>query len=98
MAILQFKLYYKNNTQMKSILFYTLLASISIMGCTSKIVFDAPIPVVITTTSDLLISEISTAINTDPNAASTRRHYVELYNGSAATIDLSNYAVGYFGR
>lgn len=80
---------------MKSIIFYTLLASISLMGCTSKIVFDVVPPVVITPGSDLLISEVSTAINTD-GVANVRNHYVELFNGTTAAVDLSNYAVGYF--
>ncbi len=81
---------------MKSIILYTSFALLFLVGCTSKIVFDAPIPVVVIPSSDLLISEISTAINTDPTASGTRSHYVELYNGSAAAIDLSNYAIGYF--
>jgi len=46
--------------------------------------------------SDLMISELSTAINTDPNKNSKRNHYVELYNGKADSIDLTSYAIGYF--
>ncbi len=62
-------------------------------SCTSKIDFTPlpPIPLA----SDLLISEISTAINTDPLASGTRTHYVELYNGTGGNIDLANYAIGY---
>lgn len=72
------------------------LISIVFVGCTSKIVFEPEQPIVKVFNTDLLISEISTAINTDPNASGTRSHYVELYNGTANAIDLSNYAVGYF--
>jgi hypothetical protein len=64
-------------------------------SCTSEIDF-TPVPVappVVTT--DLMISEILTAINTDPNASGTRTHYVELFNGTAVAIDLANYAIGY---
>ncbi len=82
---------------MKSTIFYTSLALFFLVGCTSKITFDVTPPVVITPSSDLIISEVSTAINTDPlTVASTRSHYIELYNGTAAAIDLSNYAIGYF--
>ena len=79
---------------MKLINFYA--ASLSILflwGCKSEITFT---PVEIPKKTDLLISEISTAINTDPLAAGTRSHYVELYNGTGNNIDLSNYAIGYF--
>lgn len=81
---------------MKSTILYTSLALFFLVGCTSKIIFEPTPPVVITPNSDLIISEISTAINTDPKASGTRSHYVELYNGSTAAIDLSNYAIGYF--
>jgi hypothetical protein len=82
---------------MKSTTFYTSLALLFLIGCTSKIMFDVVPPVVVTPSSDLIISEASTAINTDPTTvALTRSHYVELYNGTAAAIDLSNYAIGYF--
>ncbi len=64
-----------------------------LVGCKSEITFT---PVIIPQKTELLISEISTAINTDPLAAGTRPHYVELYNGTGSSIDLSNYAIGYF--
>jgi hypothetical protein len=74
-----------------------LLFSISLMvGCTSKIDFTIPqTPPSANYTNDLIISEISTAINTDPNAGGVRNHYVELFNGTTATLDLSQYAIGY---
>lgn len=76
---------------------YSLLFGVILFGsCTSKIVFDPEPPIVKVFNTDLLISEISTAINTDPLANGTRSHYVELYNGTANAIDLSNYALGYF--
>ena len=78
---------------MKLTILYTSLAIFFLVGCTSKIVFDAPQPVVVVPNSDLLISEVSTAINTYDGTR--RNHYVELYNGGNTTIDLSNYAVGY---
>jgi hypothetical protein len=67
-----------------------------IAGCTSKIDFEILPPAPPTFTSDVLISEISTAINTDPAANGTRTHYVELFNGTNSSVDLSNYAIGYF--
>lgn len=79
---------------MKKYLFLLAIA-FTAFSCTSKIDFD---PVVITppaTNSDLLISEVSTAINTDANAAGTRPYYVEIYNGTSAAVDLNNYAIGY---
>lgn len=81
---------------MKSTIIYTFFAVVFLGGCTSKIDFDPPPPAVIINTTDLLISEISTAINTDANAGGFRSHYVELYNGTTANADLSNYAIGYF--
>ena len=78
-------------TYLSIILFIVTIAS----GCSSEIEFTPIAPPSVTTNSDLLISEISTAINTDANAAGTRPHYVEIYNGTAASIDLSNYAIGY---
>jgi hypothetical protein len=75
--------------------FFLLAIAFIVVSCTSKIDFD-PVPVVApTTNSDLIISEISTAINTDANAAGTRPHYVEIYNGTNAAVDMSNYAIGY---
>ncbi len=79
---------------MKSTIIYTVLSLFFLVGCTSKIVFEPTVPVVIIPNSELIISEISTAINTDP--APFRNHYLELYNGGNTAIDLSNYAIGYF--
>ncbi len=79
-------------TNFNKLLIFTFLA----VGCTSKIDFDPPVPPAVIVTSDLLISEISTAINTDPAAGGARSHYVELYNGTVGSVDLSNYAIGYF--
>jgi len=47
--------------------------------------------------SDLLISEVSTATFTDsiPGGVRARNHYVELYNGTNTSVDLSEYAIGY---
>lgn len=78
---------------MKSGFFYTVILILLLSGCKSEITFT---PIIIPPKTDLLISEISTAINTDPLAGGTRSHYVELYNGTVNSIDLSNYAVGYF--
>jgi hypothetical protein len=81
---------------MKRYTFYICLAVLALASCTSKIDFDITPATGPTVTSDLLLSEISTAINTDPNAAAARNHYVEIYNGTAsATVDLSDYAIGY---
>ena len=66
------------------------------VGCSSKVEFTIPeVPPPDNQTSDVIISEISTAINTDPNAGGVRNHYVELYNGTRGEIDLSHYAIGY---
>ena len=71
-------------------------ASIFSLGCSSKTVFTtAPKPPADNETTDMIISEISTAINTDGNNGGVRNHYVELYNGTAASIDLGQYAIGY---
>jgi len=78
---------------MKSTNLYKILVLLFLVGCTSKIVFDEVPPVVIIPSADIIISEVSTAINTD---AGKRNHYVELYNGGSIAVDLSNYAVGYF--
>jgi hypothetical protein len=78
---------------MKSGFFYSIILLLLLTGCKSEITFT---PVVVPQKTDLLLSEISTAINTDPLTGGTRNHYVELYNGTGISIDLSNYAVGYF--
>ena len=81
---------------MKSTIFYTSLSFLLLLGCTSKIEFEPIPPVVVVPGSDLIISEVSTAINTDPKASGTRSHYIEVYNGTNVSVDLSNYAIGYF--
>jgi hypothetical protein len=80
---------------MKRYTLYILCIVIAITSCTSKIDFDVVVPVGPVVTSDLLLSEISTAINTDPLAGGNRSHYVEIYNGTAGSVDLSEYAIGY---
>jgi hypothetical protein len=72
-----------------------LCIALLLAGCTSEIEFTPVPPTPPVVTSDLMISEILTAINTDPSASGTRTHYVELFNGTSAAIDLSNYAIGY---
>jgi len=84
---------------MKQVFILTTALLVLIISCTSKIDFTS------TNTggnnngphyaSDLLISEISTAINTDSVFIKARNHYVEIYNGTNASVDLSNYAIGY---
>lgn len=66
-------------------------------GCDSNIDFTDPLPEPPSPSEgkDLLISEIATFINTDAAAGGARNHYVELYNGTANTVDLSKYAIGY---
>jgi hypothetical protein len=78
---------------MKRILFYILLLSAA--GCTSKIDFTEVPAAPPTGVSDLLISETATAINTDPAAGAARNHYVEIYNGTLANVNLGDYAIGY---
>lgn len=78
---------------MKVGFFYSISLMLLFASCKSDITFT---PIIVPQKTDLLISEISTAINTDPLAAGTRSHYVELYNGTGNSIDLSNYAIGYF--
>jgi Lamin Tail Domain len=80
---------------MKPGIFYTLSLLVVLSSCRSKIDFNPPIILPVVNTTDLLISEVSTAINTDPLASGARSHYVELYNGTGASVDLSNYAIGY---
>ncbi len=78
---------------MKHLLTYTSVIILLITSCKSDITFT---PIIIPPKGDVLITEISTAINTDPLAGGTRSHYIELYNGTSTSVDLSNYAVGYF--
>ncbi len=81
---------------MKRFSFLIVCYWVMVSSCNSKIDFDLPeTPPDYHQTSELVISEISFAINTDPNANGTRPHYVELYNGTLAALDLSNYAIGY---
>ena len=84
----------KNKSMNRSVTL-VVAAMVFVVACTSKIDFEVvpPAPPVVTT--ELMLSEISTAINTDPRASGTRTHYVELFNGTAGAIDLSNYALGY---
>ncbi len=71
-------------------------AILLITGCSSKIEITLPAkPPADNETSDLIISEIATFINTDGNAGGVRNHYVELYNGTRDNLDLSQYAIGY---
>ncbi len=88
------KSYTLNNKKinMKRYIFFTCIGILFLTSCTSKIDFNVA-PAVVTT--DLLISEISTGINTDPLAAGTRPHYIELFNGTGSSVDLANYAIGY---
>jgi hypothetical protein len=84
---------------MRNIKFYVFITAIFCYSCTSEITFDAedptPPPPPSNAISDLIISEISTSINTDATAGSARNHYVELYNGTLKSADLSQYAIGY---
>ena len=80
----------------KNILLYAFIFLL-ISSCTSKLDFTTPSTTVIPPSngnSDLIISELSTAINTF-GTAKDRNHYVELYNGTNSIVDLSNYAIGY---
>ncbi len=83
----------------KNILIYSFIFLL-LAGCTSKLDFTTPSTPVVPPNngnSDLIISELATAINTftGPTAVKARNHYVELWNGTKATVDLSNYAIGY---
>ncbi|QBN17613.1 lamin tail domain-containing protein [Flavobacterium nackdongense] len=81
---------------MKNIKFYVLITTIFCYSCTSEITFDPEAPKPPSNAiSDLIISEISTYINTDATTGSTRNHYVELYNGTEKSVDLTQYAIGY---
>jgi len=81
--------------RMKSNIFLLFFSIITMVSCTSKIDFTPVVVAPISKASDLLISEVSTGINTDPLASGLRSHYVEIYNGTNASVDLSNYAIGY---
>ena len=83
----------------KNISLYT-FAFLLVVGCTSKLDFTTPSTTIIppsTGNSDLIISELATSINTftGPTGAKDRNHYVELYNGTNGSLNLSNYAIGY---
>ncbi len=85
---------------MKKNILINILALSLLAACTSKLDFTTPsTPVTppITGNTDLIISELSTAINTytGPNGLKSRNHYVELWNGTLKSIDLSDYALGY---
>lgn len=80
---------------MKSYKFIYCVALFCLISCTSKIDFTIDTPVGPPAVSDLLISEIFTAINTDPAAGGVRNHYLELFNGTLGAVDLANYAIGY---
>lgn len=77
---------------MKNILNIGIFTIVFVIGCSSEISFDPPIEKPGVGISDIIISEISTAVNTDNG---DRNHYVELYNGTQEEIDLSEYAIGY---
>jgi hypothetical protein len=81
---------------MKTYFLSSLFIVLIMSSCSSEIEFTPMPPISSTANTDLLISELSTAINTDAAAGGTRPHYVELYNGTDASVDLSNYAIGYF--
>jgi len=83
---------------MKNIKLYVLITAIFCYSCTSEITFDPEEPTPpppSNAISDLIISEIATYINTDATAGSVRNHYVELYNGTEKSADLTQYAIGY---
>jgi hypothetical protein len=79
-------------TIMKNKLYIGLFAIVFLMACSSDISFDEPVVPPEVGISDLIISEISTFVNTDDG---DRNHYVELYNGTTAALDLTEYAIGY---
>jgi len=74
---------------------YLLIFLVALASCESKVDFTTPATPAGQTT-DLMISEISTAINTDPLASGARPHYVEIYNGTGSSKNLGDYAIGYF--
>ena len=85
---------------MKKNIIINILALSLLASCTSKLDFTTPsTPVIppVTGNADLLISELSTAINTytDSLGVKARNHYIELYNCTTNSINLSNYAIGY---
>jgi len=75
-------------------MYLNLFALFLFVSCSSEFTTPPP-PPPIPTLEELIISEISTAINTDPNGGGVRNHYVEIYNGTDKEINLSNYAIGY---
>lgn len=78
---------------MKNIKFYVLITAIFCYSCTSEITFDPEAPKPPSNAiSDLIISELATFINTE---GGIRNHYVELYNGTEKSADLTQYAIGY---
>jgi hypothetical protein len=77
---------------MKKYLLITLFSTLVFSSCNSKIEFTIDPPKPIIYNSDLLISEISIAINT---SSGTRPHYVELFNGTGISVNLADYAIGY---
>lgn len=79
---------------MKKYIYLNLFTLVLFVGCSSEFTTPPP-PPPIPTLEELIISEISTAINTDPNGGGVRNHYVEIYNGTDKEINLSNYAIGY---
>ena len=85
---------------MKKNIFSFAISFVLFSACTSKIDFPAPSTTVqkVNPTTDLIISELATAINTytGPTGAKDRNHYVELWNGTANSLDLSQYAIGYY--
>nr|WP_315147355.1 lamin tail domain-containing protein [uncultured Flavobacterium sp.] len=79
---------------MKKYIYLNLFAFLLLLSCSSE--FTTPPPVIPPDAlEELIISEISTAINTDATAGGVRNHYVEIYNGTNKDINLSNYAIGY---
>jgi hypothetical protein len=85
---------------MKKNIIINIIALSLLAACTSKLDFTTPsTPVTppVTGNTDLIISELSAAINTytGPTGLKNRNHYVELWNGTLKSIDLSDYAIGY---
>ena len=84
---------------MKKNMFSCAICFVLLSACTSKLDFSTPSTSAtkVNPTTDLIISELATSINTytGPTGAKDRNHYVELWNGTKGSIDLSNYAIGY---